>query len=165
MEFNLAAKATTALRAVSANASPLVNTLAQVTATGASGVRLGGLAYGLVNAPDGQSMIVFAASKPPVVSSLGVLPPAFAANADDPVIDPAAWTGAGLPSYVHNVTSLQAILNGGLLPDVPTLTEFDHGTPVKAWKTAKGGSITPFSPNFEYLGWGYPGLGAPGACY
>jgi len=94
-----------------------------------------------------------------------VLPRAFAANADDPVIDPAEWTGAGLPSKVTNAVSLQSVLDAGLLPDAPTLDEFDTGTPVKAWKTLKDSAITPFSESFEYLGWGYPGLAAPGACY
>jgi hypothetical protein len=164
-EFDLAAKSTTALGQISSSASPLVNTLAQVTATAAGGTRLGGLAYGLVNAKDGQSLLVFPAGKPPVVNAQGELPSAFAANADGLVLDSAEWTGAGLPASVTNAASLQSVLDAGLLARAPTLAEFDAAKGIVGWKAVKHNEITVFSSNFEYLGWGYPGIAAPGACY
>ncbi len=161
-ELDLAAKSTKALSQVSSMASVMVSTLAQVTSTAAGGTKLGGLAYGLVQAKEGQSVIVFSAEKPPVIDSAGALQTTFAANADDLVIDPAEWTGAGLPA---KLASLQAALDGGLLPRAPTLTEFDSGAPVAAWKTVTHNEIYISSQSFEYLGWGYAGIGAPGACY
>ena len=165
-EFNTAAKPkTTGLYQISGNSNTIVNTLAQTTATQAISTKLGGLAYALVNAPDDQSVLVFLASKPPVIDAKGALPPAFAANADDLVIDPAEWTGAGLPASVSSGASLQSVLDGGLLPRVPTLSEFDAATAVVGWKTVSHNQVTIFSTSFEYLGWGYPGIAAAGACY
>jgi hypothetical protein len=164
-EFDLLAKSTTAVQQISGSSNTIVNTLAQTTATAAGGNRLGGLAYGLVNGVDGQSVLVFPASKPPVVNAQGALPPAFTANADGLVIDPAEWTGAGLPATVTNAASLQSVLAGGLLPRVPTLADFDAAKPVVGWKLVKNNTVTVFSQSFEYLGWGYPGIGEAGACY
>ncbi len=158
-EFDLAAKSTKALSQVSSMPSVMVSALAQVTSTAAGGTKLGGLAYGLVQAKEGQSVIVFSAEKPPVIDSAGALPTTFAANADDLVIDPAEWTGAGLPA---KFASLQAVLDGGGLLRAPTLTEFGSGAPVPAWKTVAHNEIYISSQSFEYLGWGYAGIGAPG---
>jgi hypothetical protein len=164
-EFDVAAKSTAALKQISANSDQIVSTLAQVTSTGRSGAMFKGLAYGLVNGKDGQSVIVFPANKPPVINTQGELPPAFAANNDALVIDPAEWTGAGLPATVTNAASLQSVLEGGFLQRLPTLAEFDSGSAVVGWKTVHGNQVTVFSQSFEYLGWGYPGIAAAGACY
>jgi hypothetical protein len=164
-EFDIAAKSTTALRQITQNSDQIVNTLGQVSSSGLAGTRLGGLAYSLVNGKDGQSVLIFPADKPPVVDSQGALPSTFAANADSLVLDPAEWTGAGLPATVTNAASLQSVLDAGLLPRVPTLTEYDSGAKVAAWKTMAHNEVTQFSQSFEYLGWGYPGIAAAGACY
>jgi Carboxypeptidase regulatory-like domain len=164
-EFNRIVKSTTTLQQASQNASPLVNTLAQATATGGSAAALGGLGYALVNAPDGQSMLVFAAADPPLLSGGSVRAP-ISTNGGDLVFDPAEWTGAGLPSSVTNAASLQSVLDGGLLQFLPTLKEFEAATPVQGWKAVAHSKITIFSTSFEYLGWGYPGVNQqPGACY
>lgn len=164
-EFDLVAKATTAVQQISGSASPMVNTLAQVTATSAGGAKLGGLAYALVNATDGQSMLVFPANKPPVVDKQGFLPDVLTSNGDDQVIDPPEWTGAGLPATVTNAASLQAVMAGGFLAHVPTLSEFDGAKPVVSWKLIPKNKISVFSQTFQYLGWGYPGISEPGGCY
>jgi hypothetical protein len=164
-EFDNAAKPkTTGLYQISGNSNTIVNTLAQTTATQSIATKLGGLAYALVNAPDGQSVLVFLASKPPVIDAKGALPPS-ADNADDLVMDPAEWTGAGLPASFTNRASFQAVLDGGMLQFVPTLAEFDSAKPVTGWKTVRQNQVTIFSTSFEYLGWGYPGIAAAGACY
>lgn len=164
-EFNLVAQATTAVQQISGSASPMVNTLAQVTGTAAGGAKLGGLAYALVNATDGQSMLVFPADKPPVVDSKGFIPDVLTSNAADQVIDPPEWTGAGLPAKVTNAASLQAVMAGGHLAFLPTLNEFDGAKPVVSWKLIPKNAISVFAQTFQYLGWGYPGIAQPGACY
>jgi hypothetical protein len=74
------------------------------------------------------------------------------------VIDPAEWIGAG-------GVSLQNVLDKGKLQRLPTLAQFDAGKTVLGWKTVSNNEITLFSPSFEFLGWGYFGAGAAGACY
>ena len=164
-EFDVTAKSTTALQQISGYPGAAAGTLGQTTATAAGGNRLGGLAYALVNVKDGQALLVFPASKPPVLDKQGTLPDAFAANADDLVLNPSEWTGAGMPATVTNAASLQSIMAGGLLTRAPTLTQFDAGSAVLGWKTMRNNSVAVSSQSFEYLGWGYPGVGQPGACY
>jgi hypothetical protein len=48
---------------------------------------------------------------------------------------------------------------------VPTLADFDAGKPAVGWKPVRGNQVTIFSPNFEFLGWGYAGIGQATACY
>jgi hypothetical protein len=164
-EFDLTAKSTTALQQISGYPGPAAGTLAQTTATAAGGNRLGGLAYAVVNVKDGQAVLVFSAATPPVLDKQGALPDAFAANADDLVLNPSEWTGAGVPATVTNAASLQSVMAGGFLTRAPTLTQFDAGTGVIGWKTIENNSVVVSSQGFEYLGWGYPGIGEPGACY
>jgi hypothetical protein len=153
--YNHAVKGTAAFRLASPNAAPLVATLAQATAAGGAASVLGGLAYALVNAKDGQSLLVFPADDPPRLDSVGALP-TVAKNANDLVMDPAEWDGA----------NFDTALNTGNLGPFPTLVQFDSGsTQVKDWKLLRGDEITEFNSNFGYLGWGYPGIGQPGACY
>ena len=158
LEFDKAVQGTaTGLAQISSNSNTMVNTLAQTNATDSIATGLGSLAFALVNARDGQSVLVFPADRPPVISPSGDIVP-LKANAGDLVIDPAEWTGSG-------VNSLQTILDKGLLRQVPTLSEFETGKTVLGWKTVSHNLITLFSPTFEFLGWGYFGIGAAGACY
>jgi hypothetical protein len=99
------------------------------------------------------------------VNDEGVIDPALARNADDLVSDPAEWTGDGLARKLTDVTSLQSVLEAGLLPDAPTLEQFDAGATVRAWKTVRGNQVSVSLQSFEFLGWGYPGIAASGACY
>ena len=71
----------------------------------------------------------------------------------------------GVPATVTNPASLQAVMAGGFLTRAPTLTQFDAGSGVLGWKTVRNNSAVVSSQAFEYLGWGYPGTGQPGACY
>jgi hypothetical protein len=138
--------------------------LSQVTKTGAGGINFGGLDYSLVNAKDGQSLIIFPEGKPPVLNKAGEMMSGRPGNSGDLVYDPAEWTGAGLASSVTNAASLTSVVSRGLLTRLPTLAEFDAGQSVPGWKTVKGDEITQFSANYEFLGWGYP-TSTPGACY
>ena len=143
----------------------MVNTLAEATAADPVGTGLSGLAYGLVNGKDGQSVLVFSAKQPPVVNAQGQLPPGEVANHDDLVLDPAEWSGVGVTANGAMTTSLQSVLDAGGLPDAPTLAQFDSGAVALGWKGVPGNVVSIFQPNFEYLGWGYPGIGEAGACY
>jgi hypothetical protein len=163
--FNGSVSGTAALRLITANSDQIVATLASVTAARAAGGRFDGLAYALVNAKDGQSVLIFPADRPPIVNSLGEIAPGRPANTNDLVLDPAEWTGNGLVSKVFNIRSLESVLDSGDLPDLPTLAEFDAGKTVKGWKTLPGNEVTVFSPNFEFLGWGYSLNPRPLACY
>ena len=163
--FNGSVAHTAALRLITANSDQIVSTLASVTAARAAGGLFDGLAYALVNAKDGQSVLIFRANHPPAINAQGEIAPGRPANTNDLVLDPAEWTGGGLVSKVFNVGSLEDVLDHGGLPDLPTLAEFDAGNPVKAWKTVPGNEVTLFSPNFEFAGWGYSGNPRPLACY
>jgi hypothetical protein len=154
-----------ALTQLTGNADQIVYTLAQVTAARAAAGKFDGLAYGLVNAKDGQSVLIFRADRPPVVNSQGEVSPGDPANANDLVIDPAEWTGGGLVAKLINTGSLDAVLDGGRLPDAPSLADFDAGKPAVGWKPVHGNQISIFSPNFEFLGWGYAGIAPATACY
>jgi hypothetical protein len=157
-ELNITEKASTSLQTAGASASSLVNALAQ--AAGAGG-KLAGLAYSLVNAPDGQSMLVFPAKDPPIVDRSGVVTVAQGTNGDDLVFDPARWSPLG-----GNALGLADALTTGSIYGLPTVKEFAAGTSVTGWNGTAGSAITPFSTgSFEYLGYGYPGIAEPGACY
>jgi hypothetical protein len=166
-QFNAGAKHLPAsgFAQISANSNTMVNTLAEATAADPVGTGLSGLAYALVNGKDGQSVLVFSAKQPPVVNGQGQLPPGVVANRDDLVLDPAEWSGVGVTANGALTTSLQSVLDAGGLPDAPTLAQFDSGAVALGWKGVPGNVVSIFQPNFEYLGWGYPGIGEAGACY
>jgi hypothetical protein len=163
LEFDKAATTKAAgLEQISSMPSVMVGTLAQTNATESKETQLGALAFALVNARDGQSVLVFPADRPPEISPTGDISN-LKVDAGDLVIDPAEWTGAGLPASVGY--SLQAALDKGALQQVPTLSEFETGQQVPGWKTVRGNQVTLSSTSFEYLGWGYQVVAAPGACY
>ena len=156
---------TTGLNNISASANTMTNTLAQATAADPAGSKLSGLAYSLVNGKDGQSVLVFQATRPPAVDRQGEIEPPLKANRGDLVMDPAEWSGIALTANGAVVTSLQSVLDQGALPDAPTIAQFAAGAPGVGWKGLPGNVVTIFQSNFEYLGWGYPGIAQPGACY
>ena len=166
-ELDTAARSTTfstSLISDANSANSMWSLLSQVTKTGAGGINFGGLDYSLVNAKDGQSLIIFPEGKPPVLNKAGEMMSGRPGNSGDLVYDPAEWTGAGLASSVTNAASLTSVVSRGLLTRLPTLAEFDAGQSVPGWKTVKGDEITQFSANYEFLGWGYP-TSTPGSCY
>jgi hypothetical protein len=158
-EFNVVAKATTALSTAGSSASALAPLLAQITSSSGKTGPLAGYAYSVVNAPDGQSLLVSLSDQAPAISHSGEV-----TTGGDLVYDPAEWTGKGLSATLTNASSLQYILQSGALPEIPTLGQFDAGTSLKGWQASKKSTITPFSTSFEYLGWAYP-TATPGACY
>ena len=155
--FNVLAKSTTALASDSTSASAIIPVLSQITASGGRSGPLAGYAYGLVNAPDGQSLLIFPAGQAPAITKHGDV-----STGGDLILDPSEWTGQGLS--LTNAASLEYVTQQGLLPDLPTLAQFDAGTSLQGWKAVGGSEITPFSSSFEYLGWAYP-TATPGACY
>ncbi len=157
-EFDKVAANTPALTQIPPSSNTMVNTLAQTNSSDSVNTGLGSLAYALVNARDGQSVLIFPANKPPLINPNGAIT-ARPANAKDVVIDPAEWTGSG-------PNSLQSVLEKGTLPNkLPTVADFSTGKTIGGFKTVAGNSITLFSTSFEFLGWGYAGVGAAGACY
>ncbi len=165
-EFDKAAQAKTAgLDQISDSANTMVNTLAQADATDSRSTGIGSFGFALVNAKDGQSVLVFPADSPPEINAAGEIAPT-PGNGADLVIDPAEWAGTGLPVAALNV-SLQQIFDSGSVDriQIPTLLQFDAGTHLPGWKSMKGNQITLFSSSFEFLGWGYAGIGAAGSCY
>jgi hypothetical protein len=165
-ELDTAAQATSfssSLKSNATSASNMATLLSQATKSGTGGINFGGLDYGMTNANDGQTMIIFPEGQPPVVDSKGVIEP-LTSNAADLVYDPAEWSGAGLPSTVLNATSLASVVSAVQLTRLPTLAQFDAGASVPGWNTVKGNQLSLFSQNYEYLGWGYPSSTA-GACF
>jgi hypothetical protein len=158
-EFNAVAKGTNALSAAGTSASALVPLLAQISASSGQTSQLGGYAYSLVNAPDGQSLLISPADRAPAITKSGDV-----STGGDLVFDPVEWTGKGLGATLTNASSLQYILQSGQLPDIPTLSQFDGGTSLKGWQAGTKSTVTPSSTSFEYLGWAYPST-TPGACY
>jgi hypothetical protein len=135
-----------------------------LTADGAkTGVSFGGLAYGEASGTDGPVVLISAAGSPPVIYSSGTFP-AKGPILNDLVIDPAEWTGAGLPSTLVNRASLQAVMRGGTLPALPTFAQWEGGAAVRGWDLKKN-SMTLVSQNLQWFGWAYPGITTPGACY
>jgi hypothetical protein len=58
------------------------------------------------------------------------------------VIDPAEWTGGGLVAKLINTGSLEAVLDSGRLPDVPSLADFDAGKAAVGWKPVHGNQVS-----------------------
>ena len=142
------------VQAITTDPGVITSTLAQLTAAGAlKGASLGGLAFAETNGTDGPAVLVYDADAPPEVSSSGAIAPG-GANAKDLVLDPSEWA----------VGSLQTALQAGALPELPTLSQWASGATVKAWKL-KPNSMTVSSQSFQWLGWAYPGITTPGACY
>jgi len=145
------------------SANTMVALLSQQTTT-AGAAMFGGVSFGMVNAKDGQSMIIFPSGQPPEVNAQGVISPTAAANANDLVYDPAEWSGTGLITKIANNTSIAAVVSGGGLNRLPTLSEFDAGTFVPGWNGVSGNQLTLFQPTFDYLGWPYLSS-TPGVCF
>lgn len=149
------------LAAAGANASPLVNALALATSKGPSSGRLEGPGYSLVNAPDGQSMLIFPQKDSPIISSKGRIEPSVGTIGTDLVYDPARWSylGAGAEGVADT-------LGDGAIRGLSTLKEFDAGTMTIGWNLKSHRTITSFNTTtFEYLGYGYRDIAEPGACY
>ncbi len=166
-ELDTAARSTkfsAPLASAASSANSMWTLLSQVTRGNANGIDFGGLAYSLVNAKDGQSVLIFPEGKPPLINKAGVIMAGRPGNSGDLVYDPAEWTGVGLSTSVTNAASLTSVVSHGLLTRLPTLAQFDAGSAVAGWKTVKGDEITLFSGNFEFDGWGYP-VSTPGACF
>jgi hypothetical protein len=165
-ELDTAAKSTgfsTLIANDSSSMDSMASLLSQVTKSHADGVNFGGLAYAPVNAADGAVMIIFPADKPPVIDAKGAIDPTLTRNSNDLILDPSQWTGSGMPATVTNAASLSSVMQRGLLPDLPTLGQYDSGAGVQGWKTTPHNDVTISSQSFLYLGWTYPNT-TPGAC-
>ena len=62
------------------------------------------------------------------------------------------------------LTSLQTVLQQGLLPGAPTLAQWTQGASnVPGWNL-HADTMSSAASDFRYFGWGYP-TSPPGACY
>jgi hypothetical protein len=164
-ELATAARATsfsTSLNNDANSAFNMVTLLSTTAKSGTGGVDFGGLAFAMVNAKEGQSMLVFPADKPPVINTAGDIVD-IGSDLADLVYDPAEWTGAGLAASVAGVP-LTTVMSKGLVTALPTLAQFDSGKEVSGWQTVKGNGLTIFGNSFQYDGWAYPST-TPGVCY
>jgi hypothetical protein len=156
--FNIYARTSTDLQSAATSANAMIPLLAQAKTTDGNAGPVG-YAYALVNAPDGQAMMVFPADQAPSLSKAGDVD-----TGGDLMYDPAEWTGKGLSASQANPSLLQFVVTQGALPDLPTVTQFDNGTSVTGWAGKHGSHVTISTQSFAYLGWGYPSS-TPGACY
>ena len=147
------AAASQILAAMTNDPTSMTQVLSQLSGPG---LKLGGLAYSLVNgASGGGAVLVYANTNPPKVDATGQL------TGDDGtlVLSPGLWVGTKLVS----LTVLNAVIQKGLLTAAPTFPQWAHGDAVPGWKlTANTASIS--TTNFQYNGWPYPST-EPGACF
>lgn len=116
------------------------------------GSLIGGLSFHEVVAPSG-GVIVSPAARPPIVNSRGIVQAPGSL-----VIAFGAWTGAGLPAGVANVTSLAAVIQGGRLRWIPTFSQYSSGAAVVGWNLANMPDIGASSTDFSSFGWAYRGV-------
>jgi len=148
------AAATQALAAMTNNASSMVQTLVQLSGAGS---KLGGLSYSLVSASvsGGAAVLVYEDTTPPTISSAGIV----TGSADTLVLDPGEWVGTKLIP----ITTLNVVMQKGLLNAAPTFQQWSSGAKVPGW-TLAANSANIASSSWQYNGWPYPST-TPGACY
>jgi hypothetical protein len=155
-------KSTPLIQRISSDPASMVSTLSQLASQTVKGVQFGGLGFAETAAADGTSLLVFPADHPPLAKSSGEIDP-VAGNGADLVLPSSEWSGKGLANLL-NAADFQAVLSGGELPDLPTLSEWASGARVKGW-SLKHNTLMQGSQNLQELGWAYPGITTPGACY
>lgn len=121
-------------------------------------VKLGGLAYSLVNgAAGGGAVLVYDDADPPSISSSGQV----TASKDTLVLSPGLWAGAATQAIAAG-TAFNVALQKGALTGLPTFPQWSNGGHVGGWNLSKN-TATIASQSFEYNGWPYPAA-KPGAC-
>ncbi len=140
----------------------LLSTLANAPA---SGVHFGGLAYYVAIGSGGYNLVIAPTSTQFTIESSGEVKltgPVLSSL----IIDPSEWTGSSLPTSFGNVGQLNAMAQGGHLPDLPTLAQWYHGSSVSNWKLAPQTSLKIATNSLVDFGWAYqpPGSWPAGYC-
>jgi hypothetical protein len=148
------APASQVLAAMTNDPASITQALSQLSGPGS---KLGGLAYSVVNgASGGPAVFVYQDTSPPkVAATTGQV------TVDDSalVLSPGLWVGTKLVA----LTTLNVVIQKGLLTAIPTYAQWTHGEAVPGWKlTANTASVSTY--NFQYYGWPYPSTAA-GACF
>ena len=124
-----------------------------------SGLRFGGLSFSVASGTDGQVLLVSPSQSQIRIGSDGeVLRSSSLMN--DLVIDPQEWTGKGLPASISNGSSLQYVVQSGLLHDIPTVAQWESGAGGLPGWTLKPNKLTDPSASLQYFGWAYSPPGA-----
>jgi hypothetical protein len=118
--------------------------------------KLGGLAYSLVNgASGGGAVLAYGDTSPPKVDASGQV----TGEHGSLVLSPGLWVGTKLVP----LTTLNVVIQKGLLTAAPTFSHWAHGDAVPGWKLTTN-TATVATSNFQYNGWPYPSS-KPGACF
>ena len=144
------------LEATTNDAASITQSLSQLSR---DNVKLGGLAYSLVNgASGGPAVLVYNDADPPSTASSGQV----TASPSTLVISPALYAGAATQGIAAG-TGFNVALQKGALTNIPNFTKWSAGTGVGGWNLTKGNTASIASQSFEYNGWPYPAA-KPGAC-
>jgi hypothetical protein len=120
------------------------------------GSKLGGLAYSVVNGGHGgYAVLIYPDTSPPEVGSTGEV----VGNDHTLVLSPDDWVGTKLVP----TTTLNVVIQKGLLTAVPTFPQWATGAAVPGWQLTTNIAIS-VSEGFQYFGWPYPST-ETGACY
>jgi hypothetical protein len=136
---------------MSNDAPTMTQALSQLSASS----KLGGLAYSLVSGTSsGAAVLIYNDTTPPTIGTTGQITSATGAL----VLSPAMWVG----TKAIALTTLNTVMQKGLLSAVPTFDQWSHAGAVAGWKlTTNAANVA--SSNFQYNGWAYPST-AMGAC-
>jgi hypothetical protein len=149
--FDLIAKSTNAVAAIASDPNSLLSNFEQLTLTQAD---FKGYAYALGQGSS-PAIVIYPATNTPTIQRSG----AVGADANDLVLQPSAWQA--LPGGV-NISDLTTVLRQGLLPALPTFSQWEQGTTVTNWHGSAQSMQVPGS-SFQYYGWPYPSS-TPGSC-
>jgi Carboxypeptidase regulatory-like domain len=148
------------------NPGAMATLLGNLAAKGpTSGVRFSGLSFSVGSGTDGQVLVIAPAGSQFRVGANGDLLRSSSLM-NDLVIDPQEWTGKGLPASISNGSSLQYVVQNGLLHDIPNVAQWEAGAGALPGWTLKPNKLSDPSASLQYFGWAYfpPGPWPTGYC-
>jgi hypothetical protein len=148
--LDLIAKSTNAVAGITSDPNSLLSAFVGLTQTQGD---FKGYAYALGQG-NSPAVLIYPASNTPVIQKNG----AVVADANDLVLQPNAWQAAGS----INITDLTQVLRQGLLPPLPTFSQWAQGTTITNWAGRAQAMQVP-GQSFNYYGWPYPSS-TPGSC-
>jgi hypothetical protein len=141
------------LTAMTNDPASITQTLSQLSGPSS---KLGGLAYSLVSGVSGGgAVLVYGDTSPPTIDASGHV----TAGEGALVLSPGLWVGTKLVP----LTTLNTVVEKGLLAAAPTFSQWAQGAAVPGWKLTTNKAYVSTS-NFQYNGWPYPST-EPGTCY
>jgi hypothetical protein len=135
-------------------------------ASKAKSLGFSGLTFSVGTAADGQDVVIAPATTQFSIASSGALKRS-PALLNSLIVDPQEWTGSGFPSKVTNAASLNYVMQSGLLTDIPTVADWESGTPgLHGWSLKPETLSVAFTP-LAWWGWANPppgGVSPTGYC-